>query len=328
MTNKVTNEIFFNGIRSGNIESIKSAINLETDINSTQNGFSAILTATMLNQYEILKVLIDSGADIDSTDDEGWSALHWACNEDGGHLNIVLLLINSGIDINHNDNNGSNALLVATEFGHIKIIEYLIDNGIDVNTKNVSHGATALMLATQNSNIKAVELLINGGAKVDLLDNYGNKALFFAQHIQNREIYSGIVSILKHCEDDSLMYLDEIPCFSIGEVPDNEVDKFLSKVPGDCEIYWRDIVKPKMWLINQVRYVDPSRNSYIGGWLLSINFDKYNDLITSGAHQNIDPIIMKYAVGNLKIEIGCGRVKPLLAVDRFYEHKSNNYVHK
>jgi ankyrin repeat protein len=59
LTNKDTNEILFNGIQSGNFESINSAINLEADINST--------------------------------DDKGWSALHWACNEDGGHLKVVLL---------------------------------------------------------------------------------------------------------------------------------------------------------------------------------------------------------------------------------------------
>jgi ankyrin repeat protein len=61
---------------------------------------------------DVIRVLVDRGADINSQDSNGASALHFgACR---GHMNIVELLHNHGADVNSQDGKGNSALRYAT----------------------------------------------------------------------------------------------------------------------------------------------------------------------------------------------------------------------
>lgn len=60
--------------------------------------FQAILTGNISAAKEAIRV----GASPNARDAEGdWTALHWAA--DGGHLEIVQLLINAGADVDSRD---------------------------------------------------------------------------------------------------------------------------------------------------------------------------------------------------------------------------------
>jgi ankyrin repeat protein len=50
-----------------------------------------------------------------------------ACQE--GHLDIVKLLIEKGADVKAKDNSGSTALMIASKNGHTQIVEFLKAHG-------------------------------------------------------------------------------------------------------------------------------------------------------------------------------------------------------
>ena len=61
------------------------------------------------NHVGVANVLIEYNCDINTTDYQGWSALHWSADCD--HIEIVKLLIERGCQINIRGNVGSKRLL-------------------------------------------------------------------------------------------------------------------------------------------------------------------------------------------------------------------------
>jgi len=82
------------------------------------------------NEYlEIVKLLIENGADINKSDNYGQTPLFIACQN--GYLEIVKLLIENGADINKSNNNGKTPLFIAREYQRFEITAVLIENGVD-----------------------------------------------------------------------------------------------------------------------------------------------------------------------------------------------------
>jgi len=81
-----------------------------------------------------------------------------------GQLDIVKMLIEAGANINVKDNGGDTALMRASVHGNEDIIKLLIEAGADVNAKD-NDGSTSLMWALSFGHIKVVDLLKKYGAK-------------------------------------------------------------------------------------------------------------------------------------------------------------------
>ena len=110
--------------------------------------------------YNLAKFSIDKGADIETKNNDGLTALMSASRY--GNLEIVKLLVESGADINNaKDNIGNTALTYASYFGRLEVVIYLVENGADVNAKD-EYGETALDKASTK---EVKELLRKAGAK-------------------------------------------------------------------------------------------------------------------------------------------------------------------
>lgn len=119
--------------------------------------------------YEIAKLLIEHGADVNARDNTEHTALIHAARGvgiDDYYLNncqIMKLLIDNGADVNAKTNFDSTALHYAVIGGNsIENIKFLIDNGADVNAKNYE-GKTALEI------YKEKKLLIPNDAIISIL---------------------------------------------------------------------------------------------------------------------------------------------------------------
>ena len=80
---------------------------------------------------EIVKLLIENGADINKSNNDGWTSLYLAVNK--RHLEVIKLLIENGADINKSNNNGWTPLNIAANNGHLEIVKLLIENGADIS---------------------------------------------------------------------------------------------------------------------------------------------------------------------------------------------------
>ncbi|XP_030373112.1 protein phosphatase 1 regulatory subunit 12C isoform X10 [Scaptodrosophila lebanonensis] len=95
------------------------------------------------DKAEVLQ-LLDQGADINTANVDGLTALHQACIDD--NLEMVEFLILHGADINRQDNEGWTPLHATASCGFVSIARYLVENGADVAAVN-SDGDLAVDLA-------------------------------------------------------------------------------------------------------------------------------------------------------------------------------------
>lgn len=113
-----------------------------------------------------------------------------------GFIDIVKILIDKGADINIRGLYGNTALTFATQSGFVEIVKILIDNGAELNIKD-DGGYTALMYASMDGYIDIAIILIEKGADINIKDGFGNTALKFAtenRHIEIVRLSRGVIA--------------------------------------------------------------------------------------------------------------------------------------
>ena len=104
-----------------------------------------MLVATT-HRTESLRALLDAGARVDETDNDGITALGWAAI--ANRLDLARALIERGADVNHVDKHGMTPLLYAAsiDFGDSALTDLLLKSGAQANART-PQGLTALDLA-------------------------------------------------------------------------------------------------------------------------------------------------------------------------------------
>merc|ERR1712106_1070713 len=104
---------------------------------SRRIGFSdgcVFLAACAAGDREEVKVLLGRGADIDTANVDGLTALHQACIDD--NLDMVEFLVANGADVNRGDNEGWTPLHATASCGFLSIAKFLLDHGANVAAVN------------------------------------------------------------------------------------------------------------------------------------------------------------------------------------------------
>merc|ERR1712123_351798 len=104
---------------------------------SRRIGFSdgcVFLAACAAGDREEVKVLLGRGADIDTANVDGLTALHQACIDD--NLDMVEFLVANGADVNRGDNEGWTPLHATASCGFLSIAKFLLEHGANVAAVN------------------------------------------------------------------------------------------------------------------------------------------------------------------------------------------------
>jgi len=122
---------------------------------------------------EIVKLLLERGADVNQKDGEGYKALHLAAeNEHESVLEMVRLLLDKGADVNQKSRYGISPLHHAVQKKHEsapEIVRLLLEKGADINEEN-RYGHKPIHWAVDNKHESAAEivcLLVKKGADVN-----------------------------------------------------------------------------------------------------------------------------------------------------------------
>uniref|UniRef100_UPI00387FB281 Transcription factor ETV6,DARPin n=1 Tax=synthetic construct TaxID=32630 RepID=UPI00387FB281 len=132
-----------------------------------------LLEAARAGQDDEVRILMANGADVNATDNDGYTPLHLAASN--GHLEIVEVLLKNGADVNASDLTGITPLHAAAATGHLEIVEVLLKHGADVNAYD-NDGHTPLHLAAKYGHLEIVEVLLKHGADVNAQDKFGKTA--------------------------------------------------------------------------------------------------------------------------------------------------------
>jgi ankyrin repeat protein len=138
----------------------------DVDVNATQgDGTTPLHWAVYKLDRELVSKLIERGAQADVTNNYGSSPLAEAVNL--GDLALVRQLLDAGADVESPNGDGQTALMLASRIGALDIARLLIERGADVNAREAWRDQTALMWAVDNNHPELAQLLIDHGADVN-----------------------------------------------------------------------------------------------------------------------------------------------------------------
>ncbi|MCK4766572.1 MAG: ankyrin repeat domain-containing protein [Candidatus Aminicenantes bacterium] len=164
---------------------------------------SRFLSAVKSGKTQKVKDYLTEGADPNSTDGSGYTALMLAAAE--GHMDIIEILFEHGVDVNQtakirglhgSATEGYTPLMAACGdmAGHTAVIKRFLRAGAQVNALD-SEGMGAMMCAVSFGHLEAVKILIKAGANVKL--KYGSgKNIYTLIHVAKQDNYTEIVDHL------------------------------------------------------------------------------------------------------------------------------------
>jgi N-acyl-D-amino-acid deacylase len=153
-------ETFFAAIRSGSTAEVERQLRAGVTPDVTDaDGTPALMAAALFGGADMVKALLDRGADVNRSGPAGTTALMWAVP----NLEKVTLLLARGANVNAQSGTGRTALLVAAGYpGTVDVVQALLAGGADLRAQDKG-GTTALAFAVRSSDLAVVRLLIERG---------------------------------------------------------------------------------------------------------------------------------------------------------------------
>jgi ankyrin repeat protein len=163
-----------------------------TDINiRTTNEWTLLHEAACKWKLEIVRLLLDCGANPNVENDEGDTPLHlvsrsWQYHPQERGAGIVRLLLEHSVDVDAREKNGWTSLHWAAFTWRVEIAQVLLDHGANAKLQ-AERGETALHVVSrgkhnnsQEEGVGTARLLLERGADVNAWDKDGWTSLHFA----------------------------------------------------------------------------------------------------------------------------------------------------
>jgi uncharacterized protein len=165
--------------REGDLESSKLLLTAGADVNqTTEYGWTPLLTATNNRHYKLAEYLIEHGADVNKKNKGNWTPLYLATD-------------NRNIE-------GGDFPVPKPDLDHLEYMKFLLDHGADPNiaakdntlTRTIftmqwflEDGATPFVRAAQSGDLELLKLLLAHGADPIAKTNHGDTALTAASGV-------------------------------------------------------------------------------------------------------------------------------------------------
>lgn len=191
------------------------------------HSVSPLWVAAVSGNIDIVRLLIDRGANINSLSDTGSTPLRSVCflcrdddnsiaqfdgelsidegflQQDGSgsqdvYMEIVKLLVERGAEVSRPNFNGGTCLI--NSIHNCQLIRYLIDNEAEVNSSD-NQSKTALHYAIQQGRLGATKLLLSFGADPMLRANFCDDALQLCCLGGHQEIFDHLINNINYSRD-------------------------------------------------------------------------------------------------------------------------------
>lgn len=161
------------------------------------NRTPLIYTATNGKSPELVKVLLENGADIHATNEAGENAFFEMITQGNTNIEIAKILLKNGISVNSKSKHYGMLIHWAAFCGRTEIVKLLLDKGADINAKD-KMGNTPILRAMSQNKIETVKLLFNSGADPLTMGPLGFNLLEYATDKGDKEFVKQIATKIKN----------------------------------------------------------------------------------------------------------------------------------
>ncbi len=178
-----------NAVKQQDVQAVRTLVK-QSDVNATEpDGFTALHWAAQRNNLEIADLLLTAGAKANAANRYKITPLSLAATN--GSAPMIEGLLKAGVDANSTSEEGQTALMTASLTGNVDAIKVLLSHGANVNVTEPRLGQTALMWAASEGRTAAVAMLMEFGAEVKAKSKGGFTPLLFAVrngHIETAKV--------------------------------------------------------------------------------------------------------------------------------------------
>ena len=149
--------------RNQNKNLVRALLQQRVDVNTTEaDGATALHWAVHWDDLETADRLIRAGANSNAANDFGVTPLSLACAN--ANTAMVRRLLQAGANPNAAASTGESALMTAARTGNVDVVKALLAKGADANAREKARNQTALMWAVAEQHPEIVRLLAGHGA--------------------------------------------------------------------------------------------------------------------------------------------------------------------
>ena len=179
------NPVLYTAFLYGTIEVVRILLDSGADMNVSNASREPILLGAYSGGAEKLRLALEAGADVDARGIGGRTALSWATRDE--FREEYTQLIDGGANLDACDVLGNPPLVLAMASPDIRFTQALVDAGATVNTY-VARGEPLLAVAITEDNPEAIPILVAAGADVNMTTSDGRTILELAQTMASPEI--------------------------------------------------------------------------------------------------------------------------------------------
>ncbi|TKS88396.1 Histone-lysine N-methyltransferase EHMT2 [Collichthys lucidus] len=210
-----------------------------------EDGYTGLHHAAKLGNLEIVNMLLETGqVDVNAQDSGGWTPIIWAAEHK--HVEVIKSLLNRGADVTINDKELNVCLHWAAYAGNVDIAELVLNSGCSLASVNM-HGDTPLHIAAREGYLECVTLFLSRGADIDIMNREGDTPLTLARAdtpvwvaLQiNRKLRRGITNRMLRTEriicSDVAQGYENVPIPCVNAVDDEGCPSDYKYVSENCE---------------------------------------------------------------------------------------------
>jgi ankyrin repeat protein len=183
------NQILIKSATIGDIDWVKLSLLYGADVN-TKGGIykqTPLLLSVLDGNTQLAKYLLENNADINATSVTNRGVMNYALYHKDDEL--LRLLIDKGANVQSINKDGENLLFEAVKRDKIEFAKELLKTKkLDINLANI-YGTTPLLLALHYNEPEMAKLLIENGASLASEDKNGNSVLSYAIKYRDNELF-------------------------------------------------------------------------------------------------------------------------------------------
>jgi uncharacterized protein len=169
-----------NAAKDDDKAALRSLLQNKADVNATEaDGSTALHWASYRDDLENAALLIRAGANVNAANDLGVTAL-WTASQNGSSA-MVRRLLEAGADPKLPLLSGETPVMVAARSGYPDVVEQLLAKGADANAHG-ARGQTALMWAVAQKHPEVVKVLLAHHADIRMRSDVWNEVMAVPPH--------------------------------------------------------------------------------------------------------------------------------------------------